>query len=52
MIKNAPFRPVRKDWAKTEYANFEPRLLFRAIFESWLVRRSKKDISLSEVLRK
>jgi hypothetical protein len=34
MTKNAPFRPVRKDRAKTKYANFEPRLLFRAISEN------------------
>ena len=44
MTKNAPFRPVRKDRAKTKYVHFEPRLLFRAICGSWVVRRSKKGV--------
>ena len=48
MTKTAPFRPVRKDQAKTKYAHFDSRLPFRAIFGSWVVRRSKKEISPSE----
>jgi hypothetical protein len=51
MPKNAPFRPVGKDWAKTKNTHFEPRLPFRAIFGSGVVRRSKKEISPSEVER-
>ena len=29
------------------YTNFEPRLPFRKIFGSWVIRRSKKEISPS-----
>ena len=52
MFKTAPFRPVMKDRSKRENAHFEPRLPFRAFFGTWGVRKSKKEISPSEVRKR
>jgi hypothetical protein len=49
MPKNAPFRPVRKYTAKTKYPHFKARLPFRAISVSGIIRRSRKEISPSEI---
>ncbi len=42
MIKNASFKPVKKDQAKTKYVHFDSRLPFRAISESWVVQQVRK----------